>query len=81
MRKLWCPYSQSCNLVRAAENDGGQEVCVHDMRKLWCPYYQSCILVGPVSKKVGPWDHVHLAQFPHSVDDLPQKSRHCGVIL
>ena len=45
----------------AAENDGGQQVHVHDMRKLWCPYCKSCILGGRANKKVGPWDHIHLA--------------------
>ena len=49
MRKVRCPYSQSCNLGIAAENDGGQQVCVHDMRKLPVMYF-------------GPWDHFHLAQ-------------------
>ena len=62
MRKVRCPYSQSCNMGIAAENDGGQQVRVHDMRKLWCPYYQSCILGGRANKKVGSWDHIHLAQ-------------------
>ena len=38
MRNVWSPHSQSCNLGRVAENDGGQDVRVHDMRKLWSPY-------------------------------------------
>ena len=57
MRYVWCLYSQSCNLGSAAENDGEQEVRVHDTRKLWSPYD-----LWPASKKVGPGDHVHLAQ-------------------
>ena len=27
-------YSQSCNMGRAADNDGRQKVCVHDIGKL-----------------------------------------------
>ena len=38
MRNVWCPYSQSFILGRAADEDGGQEVRVHDMKKLWSPY-------------------------------------------
>ena len=53
MRNVWSPHSQSCNLSRATENDGGQEVRVHDMRKVWSPSDQSCILGEPTSKMVG----------------------------
>ena len=59
MRKLWL---ESCNLGRATENDGGQEVRVHDMRKVWSPYDQSCILGEAASKKVGRGEHDPLAQ-------------------
>ena len=45
-------------LGRAAENNVGQEVRVHDMRTMWSPYDQSCNLGGPASKKVGPEDCV-----------------------
>ena len=40
-------------LGRAAENNVGQEACVHDMREMWSPYDQSCNLGDPPVKKLG----------------------------
>ena len=46
-------------LDRAAENNVGQEACVHDMRTMRRPNDQSCDLGGSTRKKAGRGVCVH----------------------